>query len=58
MKDSVKFEDALRNEIKELRKNPVDFGVCADFAAMEFIKEALKAGMTFYKDYVEVDFEE
>ena len=57
VKDSEKFEEALRNRMKEVRMNSVDFGVCADFYSMALIKEALKAGMTFYKDYVEVDLE-
>ena len=57
VKDSEKFEEALRNRMKEVRMNSVDFGVCADFYSMALIKEALKAGMTFYKDYIEVDLE-
>ena len=57
VKDSEKFEEALKNRIKEVRTNGVDFGVCADFRSMALIKEAMKAGLTFYKDYIEVDFE-
>lgn len=58
VRDSEMFEEALRNRIKEIRTNSFDFGMCADFYSMALIKEALKAEMTFYRDYVEVDFGE
>lgn len=58
VKDSEMFEEALRNRIKEVRTNSIDFGMCADFYSMALIKEALKAGMIFYRNYVEVDFGE
>ena len=54
-KNSDKFQDALVRRIKTIRKFNLDNYVCADFITMALIKEAKKAGMQFYSEYIEVD---
>ncbi len=54
-KNSDKFEDALVERIRKVRKFNLDNYICADFIAMALIKEAKKVGMKFCSEYVEVD---
>ncbi len=58
LRDSKKFEDALANRIKEIRKFNLDNYVCADFISIALVKEAKKAGMNFNSEYIEVDLKE
>lgn len=58
LKDSEMFEMALTNRIKEIRKVPTDYYECLDWWSIALIKEAEKAGMQFYSDYIEVDIKE
>ncbi len=54
-RNSDKFQDALVNRIKEIRKFNLDNYICADFITMALVKEAKKAGMQFDSEYIEVD---
>lgn len=54
-KDSDKFQGALVDRIKKIRKFNLDNYICADFVTMALIKEAKKAGMKFCSEYIEVD---
>lgn len=58
LRDSEKFEKALADRIKEIRKFDVENYICADFISMALVKEAKKAGMDFYSNYIEVDLKE
>lgn len=58
LRDSERFEKALADRIKEIRKFDVENYICADFISMALVKEAKKAGMDFYSDYIEVDLKE
>jgi len=58
LKDSGMFEMALINRIKEIRKVPTDYYECLDWYSIALVKEAEKAGMQFYSDYIEVDIKE
>ncbi len=58
LKDSGKFEQALANRIKKIRKFNLDNYLCADFIAMALVKEAKKAGMNFWSEYIEVDMKD
>lgn len=54
-KNSAKFQDALVDRIKKIRKFNLDNYICADFVTMALIKEVKKAGMQFCSEYIEVD---
>ncbi len=58
LRDSEKFEEALADRIKEIRKFDIENYICADFISMALVKEAKKVGMNFYSDYIEVDLKE
>ena len=58
MKDSNKFEDALVNRIKQIRKFDLDNYICADFISIALVKEARKNGLHFNSEYIEVDLKE
>lgn len=58
LNDSKKFEEALVNRIKAIRKFNLDNYVCADFITIALINEAKKTGMNFYSEYIEVDIKE
>lgn len=58
LKDSEMFEIALTNRIKEIRKVPTDYYECLDWWSIALSKEAEKAGMQFYSNYIEVDIKE
>lgn len=55
LRDSKKFEAALANRIREIRKFNLDNYVCADFISIALVKEAKKVGMNFNSEYIEVD---
>lgn len=55
LRDSVGFENALANRMKEIRKFSLDNYVCADFISVALVKEAKKAGLQFQAEYIEVD---
>lgn len=54
-RNSDKFQDALVERIRKIRKFNLDNYICADFITMALIKEAKKVGMQFCSEYIEVD---
>lgn len=58
LKDSKMFETALAELIKIIRKYPTDYYDGLDWHSIALVKEAKKAGMQFYSEYIEVDMNE
>lgn len=56
--NSDKFNEALADRMKEIRRFNLDNYICADFIVMGLVKEARKSGMDFYSEYVEIDMKE
>lgn len=58
LREPERFEKALADRIREIRRFDLDCYICADFISMALVREAKKRGMSFYSEYIEADLKD
>lgn len=58
LREPEKFEKALADRIREIRRFDLDCCICADFISIALVREAKKRGMRFYSGYIEADLKD